>query len=114
MIANSMLVFWITINLADLRYPLVICFASIELELLSNIRSIFWHKTVTINPIPVAKLFYIICDTIFMSLFGTGQIEGRLLGPILNYFDIIETNSCKMLHLHCLVWLKSVLHLATL
>ncbi len=66
------------------------------------------------NPVAVAKFFQIICDAIFMSLFGAGQIAGGLFGPISNYFATVETNSHWMLHLHYLVWLRSVLHLATL
>ncbi len=37
MVANSISVFWITFNLADLQYPLVIRLAGIELELSSEI-----------------------------------------------------------------------------
>ncbi len=114
MVANGIPIFWITINPADLRYPLVIRLAGVELELSSKIQSTFWRKTTTINPIAVSKFFHIICDTIFMSLFGAGQTEGGLLRPILNYFGTVETNSHRMLHLYCLVWLKGVLHLATL
>ncbi len=66
------------------------------------------------NPVAVAKFFHIICKAIFMSLFGAGQTKGGLLGPISNYFGIVETNGRGILHLHCLVWLKGVSHLAML
>ena len=66
------------------------------------------------NPVAVAKFFYIIYDAVFMSLFAAGQTKEGLLGPILNYFAIVKTNGREMLHLHCLVWLKSVSHLAIL
>ncbi len=62
------------------------------------------------NPVAVAKFFHIICDAIFMFLFGAGQIEEGFLGPISNYFDTVETNGRRMLPLHCLVWLKGVSH----
>ncbi len=114
MVANGMPVFWIRINPADLRCPLVIRLAGVELELSSKIKSAFRHKTVTMNPIAGEMFFHIICDTIFMSLFGAGQTEGGLLGPISNYFGSVETNGCGMLRLHYLVWLKGVSHLATL
>ncbi len=114
MVANDMPIFWIIINPADLQYLLVIHFANIELELSSKIQSVFRCKTATINPIAIAKFFYIICDAIFMSLFGVGQSKRGLLGPILNYFGIVETNSHRILYLHYLVWLKGVLHLAIL
>ncbi len=66
------------------------------------------------NHVAVAKFFHIICDAIFMSLFGAGQTAGGLFGSISNYFVTIETNGRGMLHLHCLVWLRGVSHLATL
>ncbi len=107
-------VFWITINPADLQCLHVIHVTSVELELSSEIQSAFRHKTATMNLVTVAKFFHIIYDAIFMSLFCAGQTEGRLLELISNYFGIVKTNSRRMLHLHCLVWLKDVLHLATL
>ncbi len=75
MVANGMPVFWITINLVDLRCPLIIRLTGVELELSSKIQSAIWHKTVTMNSVAVAKLFHIIFDAIFISLFGAGQIE---------------------------------------
>lgn len=45
------------------------------------------------NPITIAKFFYIIYDEIFMFLFDIGQIARVFFGLILNYFAIIETNS---------------------
>ncbi len=55
------------------------------------------------NLVAIAKFFHIIYNTIFMSLFGAGQIAGGLFGPISNYFAIVETNGHGMLYLHCLV-----------
>ncbi len=113
-VTNGMPVFWITINLVDLQCPLVIRFAGVELELLCKIQSVFRRKTATINPVGVTKFFHIICEAIFMSLFGAGQTKRRLLRSISNYFGIIEINSYGMLHLYYLVWLKGVSYLATL
>ncbi len=107
-------VIFITINPADLKCPLVIHLAGVELELSSKIQSAFQCKTATMNPVAVAKFLHITCDAIFMSLFGAGQTERGLLGPISNYFGTVETNGREMLYLHCLVWIKDVLHLATL
>ena len=98
-----MLDFKITIHLADLQFPLVIRFIGVELELSGKIQTIFWHKTATINPVVIAKFFYIIYNAILMSLFGEDQIERGLLKAILSYFSTIETISCGMLHLHSLV-----------
>lgn len=66
------------------------------------------------NPAAVARFFHIICDAVFMSLLAAGHLEGGLLGPISNYFATVETNGRDMLHLHCLIWLRGVSHLATL
>ncbi len=114
MVANGMPVFWITFNSADLRCPLIIHLAGLELKLSSEIQSAFRRKIATMNLVAVTKFFHIICDAIFMSLFGAGQIAGGLFGPISNYFATVETNSRGILHLHCLVWLRGVSHLATL
>ena len=95
-----MLVFWIIINPADLRFPLVIRLAGVKLELLSEIQTAFWYKTATMNLVAVAKFLYIICDAIFMSLFGAGQIKKELLGPISSYFGIVKRNSHEMLYLY--------------
>lgn len=103
MVANGMPIFWIIINPADSQFPLVIRLASVKLELSSEIQSVFWRKTATMNSVTVAKFFHIICDAIFMSLFSASQTEGGLLGLISNYFSNVKTNACRMLHLHCLV-----------
>ncbi len=115
MVANGIPVFRITINLVDLRCRLVIRLASIELELSSKIQSAVQHKTAIMNLIAIAKFFYIIYNAIFISLFGAGQTKRGLLVPISNYyFGNVEMNGRRILHLHCLVWLKGVSHLAML
>lgn len=100
MVAKGISVFWIIINQADLWCPLIIHFAGIELELLNEIQSAFQYKTANRNLVAKAKFFHIICDAIFMSLFGANPIERGLLGPISNYFGTIETNGCGMLYPH--------------
>lgn len=114
MITNGMPVFWIKINPADLRCPLVIRLAGVELNLDRETQSAFAQTTATMNLVAVAKFFYIICEALFVSLLAAGEVEGELLRPISNYFATVETNGHRMLHLHCLVWLKGASHLATL
>ncbi len=41
------------------------------------------------NFVAVAKFFYIICDAIFIFLFGTGQTKRGILGLISNYFGTV-------------------------
>lgn len=114
MITNGMLVFWITINLADLQFFLVIPLAGVNLDLRNNTQSAFAHKTGIINLVVVATFSHIICDAEFMSLLASGKLEAELLGPISNYFATVKTNGRGILHLHCLFWLKGVSHLPTL
>lgn len=54
----------------------------------------------TMNPVTIAKFFHIIYNAIFIFLFSIDQIEKGLLGPNSNYFNTVETNSHRMLHLH--------------
>lgn len=49
-----------------------------------------------------------------MFLFSVGQIKRGFLESISNYFGIVKTNDYRILHLYCFIWLKDVLHLATL
>ncbi len=113
-VANNMLVFWITFNPADLRYPLVIYLAGIELELPSKIQSVFWLKITIMNPVVIIKYFHIIYDIIFMSLLGVDQTTKGLFGSISNYFATVKTNGRKILHLYYLVWLRGISYLVTL
>ena len=114
MITDGMATLWITISPADLRNPLVIRLAGVELDLGANIASVFARKTATMNPVAVAKFFHIICEGVLLSLFASGSRDGGLLGPVSTYFGTVETNGRGMLHLHCLVWLKGASHLPTL
>lgn len=68
-------VFWITINSVDLKCPIIISLANVELELSCETQSAFYYKTRTMNPIAVAKFFYIRYDVIFLLLFATSQAE---------------------------------------
>lgn len=97
-----------------MQYVLVIRLARIKLNLENNTKSAFAYRTAIINPVAVAKFSHLICDVVFISLFAISQLERGLQGPITNYFVTIETNSHGILHLHCLIWWKSVLHLVTL
>lgn len=66
------------------------------------------------NPVAMSKFFDIIYKSVLLSLFVSQYHDSGLLGPVLIYFGIVETNSCDMLYLHCLVWLKRASHLLTL
>lgn len=98
-----MLILWITINLANLWYPLIIYLIRIELDLRSNVVSIFAYKITTINPMVMAKFFHIIYKTILLSLFISEYCDRGLLRTISTYFGIVEINSYNMFHLHYLL-----------
>ena len=66
------------------------------------------------NLVAMVKFFHIICNGLFLSLLAAGKLKAGLLGPVSNYFATVKTNSRIMLHLHCLVWLRGALQLATL
>lgn len=59
-VANSILIFKITINPTDLQCPFVIRLANIKLELSKKIQTFFQYKTAIINPIALIKFFHII------------------------------------------------------
>ena len=88
--------------------------AGVELDLRSDVASIFSCKTATMNPMAMAKFFYIIYEGVLLLLFINGCHNGGLLGPISTYFGIIETNAHSILHFYCFVWLKRESHLPTL
>lgn len=103
MIINSMPVFLITINLTDFQCFLVIHLAKVELNLDKKTKSAFMQITLAMNPIVIAKFFYIICKALFISLLTIGKVKRCLLEPIINYFAINETNWGQMLYLHYLI-----------
>lgn len=95
---------WNTINPADLYCLLVIYLVEVELDLRSDVASLFVRKISTINPIAITKFFDITCKVILLSLFASEHRNGGLLGPISTYFGPVETNNRGILYLHCLIW----------
>lgn len=71
---------------------MVISLAKIELNLDKEIKYTFVKISARINPITMKRSFYIIYKTLFISLLAVSKVEKRLLGPISNYFVIIEIN----------------------
>lgn len=92
-----MTVLWITINLPDLQFPLVIHLVGVKLDLENNMQSTFAYRTIIMNPVIIAKFFHIIYNVVFMSLLAASQLKGGLPGLISNYFAIIETNGHSIL-----------------
>lgn len=114
MITDGMLVLWITINPADLQYPLVIRLTGVILDLGNNTQSAFARRTAKMNSIAGVKFFHIIYDMVFISLLAASQFEGGLLGLISNDFVTVETNGRGILYLYYLVWLRDISYLVRL
>ena len=115
MVDHGMPALWITINPSDLKSPLVLTLAGVEI-LDANHRaqsvSYLYAATATMNPIAVAQFFEATCSAIFDYLLHHGSTGLGLLGPVSTYFGTVETNRRGMLHLHCLVWLDGFFYLS--
>lgn len=68
MITNETAILWIIISLADLQNPLVISLAGVELDLGSDVASVFACKISTMNPVAIAKFFHIICNYPYLQV----------------------------------------------
>jgi len=99
--------FWLTLNPADLRNPLVLKLAGVEISCddLSREARRIRRCTANMNPVAVAQFFHEICTGVFNALLGADTGRAGILGQVSNYFGVVETNGRGMLHLHCLVWL---------
>ncbi len=112
MITHVTPVLWITFNLLDLQCPIVLWLARICRLVSDNTASAFKTATATINLVAIVTLFNKTSRAIFDHLLATGSIKGRLLGPVLTYFGIMETDERGMLYLHYLVWLTEITNLS--
>jgi hypothetical protein len=115
-VAENVPAFWLTINPADLRNPLVLKLAGIDIscdDLSTQARRIR-QSTANMNPVAVAQFFHQICGGVFEALLTVGKNKPGILGEISNYFGVVETNGRGMLHLHSLIWLAGNLEFFTL
>lgn len=71
---------------------MVINLAGIELNLDKKIESVFARTIIIINPVDVAKFFYIICKALCVFLLAAYKVKRGFLKLISNYFAIDETN----------------------
>ena len=99
--------FWVTINPSDLRNPLVLILAGIEIpaDALPMANAAIRHAIATSNPVAVAQFFNHICKAIFNGLLQSNTGRIGIFGQVANHFGVVETNGRGMLHLHALVWL---------
>ncbi|PKX93520.1 uncharacterized protein P174DRAFT_370410, partial [Aspergillus novofumigatus IBT 16806] len=57
------------------------------------------------NPVVVAAFVHHICAAVFDGLLASGCNHRGILGDVLNYYRVVETNGRGMLHLYAMVWL---------
>lgn len=107
-VAHEMPAYWMTINPADLKCPLVLHFAGIELtqQGAGTNRTHAENMSVIMNPVAVAQFFDAVCKGVFSKLLQVDSQESGIFGKISNYFGVVESNGRGMPHLHALVWLK--------
>ena len=104
---------WITVNLSDLRCLLVLLLGSVSLFTTTD-QTVFKEMqdyTTIMNSVAIVQFFHIICVIIMDHLLASGRQNG-VLGPIFHHYDVVETNSRNMLHLHYMLWLNKNLGLA--
>jgi hypothetical protein len=108
--------FWLTINPADLRDPIVLILGGVRYGSESfPIATAAIRKTFAIsNPVAVAQFFHLICTAIFEDLLRFHSGNMGILGYISNHFGVVETNGRGMLHMHALIWATRNLDFPTL
>ena len=108
--------FWITINPSDLRNPLVLILAGIEIpaDALARANAAIRQAAATSNPVAIAQFFNHTCKAIFDGLLQSSTGRPGILGQVSNHFGVVETNGRGMLHLHALIWLTGNLAFSTL
>ena len=108
--------FWLTINPADLRDPIVLILGGVRYGSESfPTATAAIRKTFAIsNPVAVAQFFHLICTAIFEDLLRSHSGNMGILGHISNHFGVVETNGRGMLHMHALIWATGNLDFPTL
>ena len=116
MLSNGIPMFWITINLSNFRNTLILIFVGIRYKNngVKNSAEAFVRMTATMNPVAMTCFLEATCYGIFEHFLAAGSKDGGLFGPVSTYFDIVETNSHGMLHLHYLVWLHDTFDISQL
>jgi uncharacterized membrane protein len=64
--------------------------------------------------VAVARFFHLMCKAILNGLLWGKSSKLIMLGDILIYFGVVESNGCGMLHLHMLIWVRGNLSFAHL
>ena len=89
--------FWITINVSDLRNPLVVILAGVEYsgDIFAAANEAIRHAAATSNPVAVAESFHHVCKAVLEGLLATASEQTSILGDLSNQFGafgVVETN----------------------
>ena len=63
------------------------------------------NAAATSNSVTVVQFFNHVCKVFFDDLIWSDTEQIEILEQVANHYDVIETNSQEMLHLHVLIWL---------
>jgi hypothetical protein len=102
---------YITISPLDHRHIIAYKFAnrteSFDLnslpESLSNDQ--FRLRQAAQNPVGLAEFFHILISTILKSLFGGGENNCGIFGPLQHYYGMVEAKNRGTLHIHLVLWI---------
>lgn len=100
--------FWITINPSDLRHPLVLILAGVNIpgNDFGSANAAIRAAVATSNPVTVADFFHCVCQAILRGLLATDSDHIGVLGDLSNHYGVVETNGRGMLHMHTLLWVR--------
>lgn len=115
-IRYGMPAFWITINPSDLRNPLVLILAGVEVPAhnFGAANAAIRDAVATSNPVAVADFFHCICQAILRGLLATNSDHIGVLGDLSDHYGVVETNGRGMLHMHALMWVRGNLAFTSL
>jgi hypothetical protein len=107
-IRRGMTDFWLTLNPSDLRNPLVLELAGIEIladAMPSAAAAMRNMPGISSNPVAVAEFFHYLCEAFFANLLRSGHDVLGIFGNVSAHYGVVETNGRGMFHIHCLIWL---------
>jgi hypothetical protein len=115
----GMVIFFMTINPADVYNLLVKFLAGSEIDidhLLPEQVPNYWEQAllVTQNPVVAAEFFNVYIKAFIRTLLGhdphSKNSEGGIFSPVKGYYGCVEAQGRGTLHCHMLIWLEGGLN----
>ena len=75
-------------------------------DVLPSASGMICEVVATSNPITVAQFFYYVCKSVLHGFIASNMGEVSILGDVVNYYGVVETNGRGMLHIHVLIWVQ--------